>query len=241
GHRLEQIIINYLPQLKVLQFKIDLNLGRSIDDQTNKEKVDQYVATYHDLSICVYSLPYVFDDFLPFLNNLNYHTKSIYPSEMCFSYDFVHKIEHEQSLFNEDPLSNIKLNNIEVLGLKFPIDHRFFSLIPIVENLFSLNVVIPTENYHLQMQALLDRAPHLFSLGFESWNTSAIPPYQYNSSSVRRLDLEGRDRSSYGHCFDSKECVALIRSLLDKQCRILVIEVEEPVCILALVHYMINL
>ncbi|CAF1288356.1 unnamed protein product [Rotaria sordida] len=104
-----------------------------------------------------------------------------------------------------------------------------------------LTIVIPTEIYQLQLQALLDHVSHLFSLGFESWNTSAIPPYQYTSSSVRRLDLEGRDRSGRRHRFNCKECAALIRSLLSKQCRTLAIEMEKSVCILALVHYMINL
>ncbi|CAF1296531.1 unnamed protein product [Rotaria sordida] len=205
---------------------LDLNLGCSINDQTNKGKVDQYIATYRtpfriehhqwfiqchwrqwidDLSIRIYSLLYVFDDFPLFRNNLNYHTKSTCPADIYFSYDSVDKIRYELSLFNEESLSNIKLNNIEILSLKLSTDHRFFSVIPMFENLFSLNVVIPTEIYQLQLQALLDHVSHLFSLGFESWNTSAIPPYQYTSSSVRRLDLEGRDRSDRRHRFNCKE------------------------------------
>ncbi|CAF1319496.1 unnamed protein product [Rotaria sordida] len=205
---------------------LDLNLGCSINDQTNKGKVDQYIATYRkpfwiehhqwfiqchwrqwidDLSIRIYSLLYVFDDFPLFRNNLNYHTKPTCPADIYFSYDSVDKIRYEPSLFNEESLSNIKLNNIEILSLKLSTDHRFFSVIPMFENLFSLNVVIPTEIYQLQLQALLDHVSHLFSLGFESWNISAIPPYQYTSSSIRRLDLEGRDRSDRRHRFNCKE------------------------------------
>ncbi|CAF2603092.1 unnamed protein product [Rotaria sp. Silwood2] len=51
AHRWEQIISNYLPKLNVLQYMMSLNLGHSIDDQIDEEKIDQYLATYRTSSM----------------------------------------------------------------------------------------------------------------------------------------------------------------------------------------------
>ena len=48
GHWWEEIIRNYLPQLKVLQLKINVKLASSTvkDDPNNEMKVDAYLSTY---------------------------------------------------------------------------------------------------------------------------------------------------------------------------------------------------
>jgi hypothetical protein len=262
GHRWEQIIINYLPQLKVLQFEMDLYHCRS-PDQNDEEEVDKYLATYRTpfwiehhqwfirchwrlwreyLSIRVYSLPYEFDFFPVLDSELSHNTKSTCPREMHFSYDSVRGIGYKPTLFNDDALSRIQLINIEILSLQLPFDHRFLSIIPKFENLFNLTVSIPTEDYQSQLQALLDNAPHLYSLTFQSSATSILPPYQYTSASLRRLDLHWFDKSRCEHfSYDSKQCMELIRSPLGIQCRILFIKVEEPQSIVDLLNSMINL
>jgi hypothetical protein len=162
---------------------------------------------------------------------------------MHFNYDSVRKVGYEPSIFIDDALiSRVQLNNIEILTLQLPIDDRFFSIIPNLENLFSLNVYIYTRNYQTQFQNLLDHAPRLFSLAFGSCYTSEMPPYQYTSSSVRRLDLHGFDKSSRQHyTYDRKQCMELSRSSLGIQCRVLIIEVQEAESIGELIYSMINL
>ncbi|CAF0943072.1 unnamed protein product [Adineta steineri] len=46
GNEWEQIIVNYLPQLKVFQMKMYTYLCLSTGNQRNEEKIDQYLATY---------------------------------------------------------------------------------------------------------------------------------------------------------------------------------------------------
>ena len=92
------------------------------------------------------------------------------------------------------------------------------------------------------MQALLDSAPRLYSLAFESSPTSVLPPCQYTSTSLRRLDLHGFDKSCRQYfSYDRKQCMKLIRSPLGIQCRVLFIEVEAPQSINDLINSMINL
>ncbi|CAF3043174.1 unnamed protein product [Rotaria sp. Silwood2] len=261
GHRWEQIIVNYLPQLKILQFMMDFDLGQSVDDQIDLKKVDQYLSTYrtpfwiqhkwfirchwtkltNNLDIQVYSLPYQFDCFPVFYRNLHYNTQSTCPSDMHFSYDSARNISYKSWLFNDIEFSHNQINNIKILSLILPTDHCFFSIFPKLENLYALNVDIFTENYQLQLQRLLDSAPRLFSLSFESWATSTMPPYQCTSSSIHRLDLRGSDGSRRRYRYDIKQCEELSQTPLGIQCRVLHIEVEQPVCILHLIYPMINL
>ncbi len=262
GYRWEQIIDNYLPQLKVLQFKMDLNFSHSIDEQNNAEKVEQYLATYRTpfwiehhqwfirchwglwmerLLIRVYSLPYAFDYFPILYNESNLNTKSTSSREMHFSYDSVRSVAYDPSFFNDDVLSRIQLINTEILYLQFPIDHRFLSIIPNFEKFLALNVIIYTRNYQSQLQSLLDSAPHLYSLAFESWNTSTMPPYQYTSTSIRRLNLGRVDQSRRRHGYDRKQCMDLSRSPLGIQCRVLIIKLEESGNIIELINSMTNL
>ncbi|CAF0784776.1 unnamed protein product [Adineta steineri] len=97
GNQWEQIIVNYLPQLKIFQMKMNTDLCPSTDNQRNEEKIDQFLATYrtpfwieHDqwfirchwgvsmenVRMCVYSLPYKFGDSLIYENELLDKTKS---------------------------------------------------------------------------------------------------------------------------------------------------------------------
>ncbi|CAF4645466.1 unnamed protein product [Rotaria sp. Silwood1] len=262
GHQWEQIIINYLPKLNILQFMMSLTLGRSIDDQMDEEKVDQYLATYRTsfwiercqwfirchwrrcrgiVWIRLYSLPYAFYYFPIFYNELDSKTKSTCPGEMYFSYDSVRNVAYKPPIFNNEALYHVHLFNVEVLTLEVPIDQRFLSIVLKFENLHSLNVTISTIIYRQQLQALFDNAPRLYSLSFESWNTSTTPPYQYTSATIHRLNLQGSDQSGVKHRYTRKQCLELSRSPLGIQCRVLLIAIEEPQCILDLIDSMINL
>ncbi|CAF2973343.1 unnamed protein product [Rotaria socialis] len=262
GHQWKEMIVNYLPQLKYFQFKINFNFGLSINDSTNEEKVDQYLSTYRTpfwiehrqwfirchwvvsrtyLDMFIYSLPYAFDCFHLSDDVSNYHTKSTCSSDMYYCYDSVRYIGYNPLLLNKESFSYMQLINIEQLSLEFPIDQHFFSIILNLENLLALNVTITKENDQWQLQTLLDRASRLFSLSFSSSILAAMPPYPYTSSSMRRLDLECSDPLRRHHSYDKKQCMELIQSPLGIQCRILVIKVEHHVSILELIYGMENL
>ena len=123
----------------------------------------------------------------------------------------------------------------------FPIDRRLISIIPNFQNLRSLNVTIPKKIYSSQLQVLLTSAPHLYSLGFNSWATSAVPPYSCTSTSIRELYLRGYNEPRRQYCYDSKQCMELTRSPLAIQCRVLIIAVEKAESVLKLINSMINL
>ncbi|CAF4216327.1 unnamed protein product [Adineta steineri] len=97
GNQWEQIIVNYLPQLKIFQMKMNTDLCPSTDNQGNEEKIDQFLATYRtpfwikhhqwfirchwgvsmeNVRMCVYSIPYKFGDSLIYENELLDKTKS---------------------------------------------------------------------------------------------------------------------------------------------------------------------
>jgi hypothetical protein len=263
GHDWEQMIINYLPQLKVFQLMMDSQLCLSVDEQNNEEKIDEYLATYRtpfwiqhhqwfirchwsvwrekDLSICLYSLPYAFDYFPIASNELDSNIKSTCPPEMHFSYDSIRNVGYNLTYLNDNTWSHIQLINIERLTIPLPMDYRFLSIITRFQNLCSLNVKIPTRNYESQLQALLDNAPRLYSLSFESWDTSEMPPYEYTSKSIRRLDLCGYNQLRRRICYDNKQCIKLSGSPLGIQCRVLNIEVKRVESIVILIYSMINL
>jgi len=68
-----------------------------------------------------------------------------------------------------------------------------------------------------------------------------MPPYQYTSTSIRRLNLNGLDQSRRHHCYDRKQCMDLSRSPLGIRCRVLIIKVEEPGSIIELINSMTSL
>ncbi|CAF4755625.1 unnamed protein product [Rotaria sp. Silwood1] len=241
GHDWKQIIVKYLPQLKVFQLKMDFSFYRFINDQDNEEQVEQYLATYRtpfwiehhqwfirchwrlwmaSLCICIYTLPYKFDYFPVISNAYDSKTISTCPYEKYFSYDSVQQVSYSSSLFEDDTWSYIQLNNIRILHLQLPIDHHFFSIVPNIEHLHLLVVDIPERNDHLQLQALLDRALNLHFLVFNSWDTLEMPPYQLASASVRRLDLQGVNQSRHRHSYDLKQCMELSQSSLAIHCRV---------------------
>ncbi|CAF4225929.1 unnamed protein product [Didymodactylos carnosus] len=89
-----------------------------------------------------------------------------------------------------------------------------------------------------QLQALLDRAPCLYSLRFASWPSSStqMPPFEYSNKSVRRLHLQDVDR-----CYDSQQCAKLSRSPLGIQCEVLSITVDNRKNVIDLINTMTNL
>lgn len=262
GNKWKEVITNYLPKLKHLHFKNYCDLDCSVDKKRNDKLVAEYINTYNNsfwieqhqcyvrchwtvfrdsIHLTVYSLPCEFEYIAFLAGNYNYRIKSTCSSTMHFSYDNLRDTVYKKPLFNKKELSNVRLSNVEDLSIDDPIDHKFFSIFTNFNNLFALHVEIPVEKYLDQIQTILDHAPRLFVLGFRRWSHSTIPPYRLTSSSIRRLDVQGFDSSGRRYQFGEQECTELIQSSLGHQCRILVIEVNAPLCILQLLYCMDNL
>ncbi|CAF1384879.1 unnamed protein product [Rotaria sp. Silwood1] len=93
-----------------------------------------------------------------------------------------------------------------------------------------------------QLQALLDRAPHLYSLKITSLPCFQMLVVDIRSSTLRRLDLQEYDACLYDErWFNDDQCVRLCHSLIVKQCEVLRIRVEHRTSILDLINRMINL
>lgn len=265
GHWWEAMINKYLPQLKVFQLILNVELASSVvdDDPNNEMKVDEYLETYrtpfwiedhqwfirchwgirwNNLNARIHTLPYQFDYFSLFHQEFHYKTKWTCPDQMNFSYDSVRNVDYDPLLFHDKTFSRIQLNSIEILRLQLPIDHRFFSFIPRFDHLLFLGVILPIDYDQSQFQRLLDNAPRLHSLIFHSWKTLSIPPYQHTSSSISFLDVHGCDKSSRQRLvYNRKQCSKLCKLPLALQCRVLTIEVDDLESLFLLISTLKNL
>jgi hypothetical protein len=258
GYQWQTIIRNSLPKLKIFC----LNMSYDIDKTKNKEnEIDQLLDTYRssfwieehqwymgclwnsfndNRQICLYSLPFYFQNSINNDSQSDYQTKSTYLSNIKYSYDHIRSLHYESALFKNTEFSNVIFNRIESLVLTLPFDNLFFSIIPNFDHLLSLGLYL-SNNYPFQLQFLLDKTPRLVELEFLSWSTKEMPPFNVTSTSIRRLNLLGRDEFRYRHRFDRQQCITLSKSSLAIQCQVLRIEVESPLGIIELVPNLINL
>ena len=262
GHQWEEIIVKYLPQLQVFQLRMIFAFRwTNVDEENHQEKFNRYFETYRNsfwfehhwffrchlglfhesVSIYLYSLPHVFDDYRISCNTPTFQTQSTCPDDLTFSYQSVRHIGYEPWMFNDPAMSQVQLLNIETLSVALPLDSQFLSTIPTFSNLRSLSLDILPLNSESRIQRILDCSPRLQTLAFSSWITLAMPPYRLDSPSIHRLDLEGLDQVHRQCSYNSQQCVELSRSPLGRHCRVLTIAVEESQCILFLALMMLNL
>jgi hypothetical protein len=245
GSRWEQIISNYLPSLKVFRLKMEFTIRRNKEQQ-----IDELLSSFRSRfwlterrwfvrchwypgevskHASLFTLPYTFSEFVL---NTEMLTKSTCPNENdYYSYDHVHSLSYTSSL------STLRFCNIRHLYLKFPFNDEFWSTVPKLDQLTSVCLCMHN-NAEALLQTLLQRAPHLSSLTYDS--SSSITPSELillNSKLIiHRLDLQG-----YNHWFNEDECSQLSRSLLGIHCKVLRIKVKNRTSILDLVETMINL
>jgi hypothetical protein len=129
--------------------------------------------------------------------------------------------------------------NIAELTVEFPVDEYFWWIIPKLDRLTSLNIKNMNQ---LQLQTLLHRTPHLYSLSLNfDLTKSKLPLINNNSRSIRRLNFTGNISYDQCHFFNHEQCITLSRSSLGKQCEILSIGVRNRRNIIFLINTMINL
>ncbi|CAF4189031.1 unnamed protein product [Rotaria sordida] len=192
GNFWEHIITNYLPKLKLFRLKMQFAF---VDHDYMEDEIDQLLHSYRsrfwlnerqwfvrcywklndeNASIYLHTLPYGFDDLRIDIREKNILFKSTTPNDenFCSYYHVRHLFYCYSSSRNINQIP-IHFSNIRHLTLTLPYNDRFQSVLPCFNHLIFLEVRIDTWSQHehdlLQLQALLDRAPHLYSLKFSSW------------------------------------------------------------------------
>ncbi|CAM4826168.1 unnamed protein product, partial [Rotaria magnacalcarata] len=261
GYRFEPIITNYLPKLKVLQLKMCI----ALDNITNKEqqidnlinscrssfcldKHQWFVRCHLDFTsqsniIWIYTLSYAFSNFNVISDNIL--IRSTCPQESDFySYDCVNRFSCKSTIILECMLSHIKFPNIHHLILEYCPNPYFWSIIPTLDQLVSLEIFLCDESNKTiqdQLQNRLCRAPHLTSLKFRSWSILSAFLYEIKNQSIRRLDLQGTDRLYRELWLNGDECIQSGPSTLGIQCEVLFIRVKHRESMLNRVNLMNNI
>ncbi|UJR17817.1 hypothetical protein I4U23_004716 [Adineta vaga] len=252
GEQWEQIIKTHLPNLLLFQFRMKSAFEK---ENNREERIDEILDTFRspfwlkehrwyvrcDWSpdygkMYLYTVPYAFQNFT---FEFSVISKSTYPRKNNRRlYDLVRTLTYKPQLSKWSIRSQIQFFNIHTLSVEFPISDFFYSMVPNLCQLMSLDVWSNdrSTNSNMQLQVLLDRSPNLLSLRYRIWPSSdstQMPPYENRSTSVRYLDLRYMNR-----CYDNEQCIALGHSPLGRQCEILSLSVKNENCIFDLANTM---
>jgi hypothetical protein len=259
GNDWEKILTHYLKNIKVFRLKMRIEFSPSHDIE---KQVDQLLDSFrsdfwivkhqwfvqcdwhpHDVNKTglLYTLPYAFDTF--------YYTdgkrsKSTSPNELTNSnHNRVQTLHHTDRKrdFNQisDP-SPIRFVNLHHLTIKFPFHDNFWSIIPSLDRLISLDATLNQDFGYAQLQLLLDRALRLHSLRFCHMNKFSLETFNIKSQSIRRLEFFQNTQYDLRY-FNANECVLLARSSIASQCQVLMIDIDNRTNILELFQTMPNL
>jgi hypothetical protein len=248
GYQWEQIITNNLTKLKVFRFRM-ADSGSDlpwISEQGMNKLVDSFRSPFWMIdhrwfvqcrtnlvsNVCVYTLPYAF-------STCRFDTKLISkPTSPNASYQW--SFNRVRRLFlpynSEDTLlSDIQFFNAHHLYTRFPFYEGFSFIVPKFDRLISLDIhllrLCEESDAQSQLQNVLDRAPHLYSLKISSVS-HFLSLSNLRSTSIRRLVLDS---------LTDEECAQLSCSLLGVQCEVLRIRVNNWISIYKLLETMTNL
>jgi hypothetical protein len=195
GQQWENILRKYLPNLKIFDLKMKYEV---IDVENIEDQIDHILDSYrtqfwidehkwfvrcfsttgnHGNSINIHTLPYRFKEISLSINDTeNYIFRSTCPNnDHYLVYNYVQNLDCCCNTSEEINLSQIQFPNVEYLTLKLPYDDYFRCLVPQFDKLISLNIHMfdmgADDNQLLQLQLLLDQAPRLYYLKFETWSS----------------------------------------------------------------------
>ncbi len=248
GNQWEEIIRTHLPKLEVFQFKMKVNIPGG---QNIQARVDALINSFRssfwidehqwlircltfDRTIYLYNLSNYYEENLPVL----YKSTCPYDDEQDF-YSNITKII--SPTFFDQPISipsYIRLSNINYLCINLPINDQFWTIVPNLNRLKSLEILFHNNTFQAQVQALLNRASHLNRLSITQHESTPLQKsiFKYTNVSIRELDLQ-----SINHYFNEQECITLSRSPLGIQCEVLSILVQNRQSTISLIENMIKL
>ena len=262
GHKWKQLIIDYLPKLKIFQFQMLFFVN---NEEEMQEIFDSYRTSFWIIErqwfvrchwklentqvwILLYTLPYAFSSYSYLTENSNGSNKSTCPNENDYSsYNRVITLRQSYLTLNDPFVSHIRFHNIRHLEMTIPFSDRFLSVLPRLDQLTSLDVSSDSEGDAdlalSQLQSLIDLAPRLYFLSISHWNSSIIQnlPLNLTSNSIRRLDMQSHHYLKRDRCFNRAQCAAFLRSPLAQQCEVLQIVVNDRSIIDDLINRMASL
>jgi hypothetical protein len=243
GNQWEEIIRNHLPKLEVFQVKMKVVLpalqdiqGR-VDTLINSFETPFWIDEHRwyvycltqDRTIYLYTLSNHYEDKLP----VSFKSTSLEHDEHDF-YSRMTKIK-TKTFFDQPISSSVPMRKISYLHINLPISDQFWSIVPNFNRLKSLTIYFHANTFHLQVQALLDRATRLYSLSINQYRSIPLQTsiFKYRNASVRELDLR-----CINHYFNEDDCIQLSESPLGVQCEVLSILVYNCESIITLVKHM---
>ena len=260
GHIWQELILHYLPTIKIFQLKMDLDFQQSNDDI--EDIIDELLQTFQSSfwieehqwyvrchwnpsdpykSTTLYTLPYAFDTYD--FSNKSCTKSTCFDQQQYWSYDRVQIVGHsniDDNLSHSFSLLRARFPHIHHLYINLPFDDMFWLRFSSFDHLKSLTVSLYKSSAYCQLQTLLNQSPCLYSLKIESFVGLSIRLFQLTSPSIRRLDLIDIlvDQSIY---FNRKDCLTLIDSSWGSQCEILLIRIQHRTMIIELIERMSHL
>ncbi|CAF1554774.1 unnamed protein product [Adineta ricciae] len=257
GHRWRSLISEHRPNLKVFQFVIHY---KTVERQSTPVQAIRLVNSFNNAFwltehhwcvrcdwqrlndpnyVCLYTLPYILDQFYECASNVLLESQTTCVQNHQ-SYDRVHSLNYSYFPTVLLPISFSKLNT---LLLTLPIDNRFQTVIPSLNELRHIQLYIEENEIDDQRLNLLNTAPCLYKLSLKKWPSSTTRDVyeRITNASIRKLDLYGMSSTNCLQCFDYKRCEALSRTTLAQQCEKLTIRLETHENIFLLLSNMRNL
>ena len=260
GDAWKEIIRNYLPKIKLFQFKMKFEI--SGNENEVEEKINELLDTFRtvfwieehqwyirchwessEISTCIilYTIPFAFKS-IHYLNECNTKSTCINDEESwsCKSVQYFENNYRKSFMFHNFNLICNQFPNLRFLHIILPFSDDIYLHNVTLNQLISLNVTILKISAYSQLQALFDRAPCLYSLRLISAQRLSPELFRLTSQSIRRIDLIGK-QFGWRNQFSREACTAFISSPLGCQCEVLSIEVENRISIIELIQRMSNL
>ncbi|CAF0799686.1 unnamed protein product [Adineta ricciae] len=246
GNDLETIISNHLPKLETLRLKMKMVLSPQQDPvarfQTlfNSYRTAFWIDERRWFVRCltsarrfyVYSISKIFEENIP----LTFNSTDPHDDERDINYALMKISSYE--MLSATMFSNAYFTKLKELHISLPIDERFWTATPNLNQLQTLKIMSHTHTFRSQVQALLKRTPNLYRLSIcqQEPTILATSLFKYTNASIRELDL--LDMSC---CFDKQDCLKLSLSPLGEQCEKLSVLVADCQCIISLIENMSKL
>ncbi|CAF2627339.1 unnamed protein product [Rotaria sp. Silwood2] len=246
GNQWEEIIRNHLPNLQIFQLKMKVtlplrqNLQQRVDDLINSFQTSFWIDEHQwfvrcltwNRTIYLYTLSNCYEENLP----ISYKSTCPEDDHQDF-YNSISKII-SPTFFDQPIPSYIRLSKINCLYINLPINDQLWSIVSNFNRLESLKILFHNNSFQSQVQALLDRAPHLIRLSISQHESTPLQTslFKYRNVSIRELDLR-----NINHYFNEEECITLSHSPLGVQCEKLSILIHNRQSIISLVENMLKI
>ncbi|CAF1373660.1 unnamed protein product [Rotaria magnacalcarata] len=258
GHQWKHIIVNHLPNLQIVRFRMHFKFE---ENQNIQELIEALLNTFRtpfwlddrgwfiqcqwkSQSVCddiyFYTLPMIIDDLYALDSRTCY--KSTCPNDLFFySYDSIRNILPQPNVDDRQRLP-IHCPLIKSIKITLPIHENIWSVFATLNHLTSLHLSNQESSTHIehQLESLLNQTSSLYSLVVNEHLALRLSSLKITNRSIRRVNCF--ERCEY-FCvfFNANECSKWIDSSLGHQCEVFCIKVENQDNVIDLVQKMPNL